>query len=432
MGWTVKDTKRLKVMWANGITAAQIAIDLRKSRNAVLGKVWRMGLERGEEGQGGIRRKPGAWTADEEQILRTMWAEGRTRIEIAHTIGRGGVGNISRKARTLGLVPRWKKHGGSRYSQYTKWFSLKRSDDLVPEWCDAPDRFAEHFGERPSAQHFLKKHDETKPFGPANGAWMRVHEFRENRMRLTNLDSLKNDIVKPGIDKFLVPLALYRGGLSLGRIHQLWNFAIAMMHSECAEVGDALYVLQHNPKYAHLCGPHSRISANTTIDRFFSRLSDNPRVTGNVPGLTEYVRSVPIGGFPLERISLYSPRSDCVPWRVYKKPNPKIREIKQSEPELFYPFLMHDPKDTDGGDLVVRVNNAVPKGLPEQIRADICQDIIVAILSGELSESELDSGGDIRPFITAGRKLFADKWKHVSLDAPMFGDSSTTMHDVTG
>jgi GcrA cell cycle regulator len=44
--WTDERTENLKKLWADGLSASQIAMKLGEvTRNAVLGKVWRLGLE---------------------------------------------------------------------------------------------------------------------------------------------------------------------------------------------------------------------------------------------------------------------------------------------------------------------------------------------------------------------------------------------------
>jgi hypothetical protein len=79
---------------------------------------------------------------------------------------------------------------------------------------------------------------------------------------------------------------------------------------------------------------------------------------------------------------------------------------------------------------VLAVHKAVPQGIPEQFRADVCQDIICAILEGEMNVGDLD-GGDIKSFVASARKVFADKWKFMRLDAPIPGmDGKTFMETI--
>jgi GcrA cell cycle regulator len=49
MGWDAKDVKLLKQLWAAGQSAAQIARHLGCSRNAVCGRLTRLGLKRGHK-----------------------------------------------------------------------------------------------------------------------------------------------------------------------------------------------------------------------------------------------------------------------------------------------------------------------------------------------------------------------------------------------
>ena len=61
--------------------------------------------------------------------------------------------------------------------------------------------------------------------------------------------------------------------------------------------------------------------------------------------------------------------------------------------ELQWPFIKRDLRGspTLGEKLMVSVNTAVPNNIPEQIRADVCQDLIVGILAGDLSEYDLNA-----------------------------------------
>lgn len=56
--WTDERVEALKRLWAEGKTARQIAVELSiKTRSAVLGKAFRVGLVRGHKGNG-IKRRP--------------------------------------------------------------------------------------------------------------------------------------------------------------------------------------------------------------------------------------------------------------------------------------------------------------------------------------------------------------------------------------
>ena len=55
---------------------------------------------------------------------------------------------------------------------------------------------------------------------------------------------------------------------------------------------------------------------------------------------------------------------------------------------MFYPYM---PKRSSsvGADLVLEINAAVPRTLPSEIRSDVCQEMAMAVLSGEFDRSAI-------------------------------------------
>jgi len=239
--------------------------------------------------------------------------------------------------------------------------------------------------------------------------WATARERHQVNMKAVSLAALQNEIIKPGIERFLMPLAMYRGTRSLGRIHRLWNFAIAMMKTECRSLGEGTILFQ-NEDYAQLCGPERQIS-HTGLLGFFSRLRLNQKVTDNVEGLTEYAEWLVPRPFELTPVSLTSLYKNCAPWRVYKSQlrlrdrghHSNVGMAKSSD--LSYPYVVWE-KGNSANELVALVHAAVPRGLPEQIRADVCQDLIVDLLAGDLSKEALM--GSPRKYV--GQKLRGFKW----------------------
>jgi hypothetical protein len=91
---------------------------------------------------------------------------------------------------------------------------------------------------------------------------------------------------------------------------------------------------------------------------------------------------------------------------------------------LNYPYML---SADDGSELVQAVNSIVPRGLYDDCRADICQDILVAILEGEL-EREALSNQTVGGFIT---RWFRQRGRHVSLSEPRY-DGDKTFGEVLG
>jgi hypothetical protein len=242
------------------------------------------------------------------------------------------------------------------------------------------------------------------------------------------MNYLSDLIIRPGIEKTFAPLLLYRGAMNRGRAHRMWNFILLMMAAEAETMSDGLKLV-NNAAFSQLCGP-LRPPSKPHLWSFLWRLYDNPSVTKNIEGLTEYVKMV--GGqhcWELQRVDRFSDRIDCAEWRISTHENAgqdyrdRERGIARSK-QLFYPFMAHDPEKPDGArDLVLLVNGAVPDSWPEHIRADVCQDMIVGLLSGDIAVGDLNDA--VGRYITKHFKTLPLKYDgagpRISFDQPMLG-----------
>lgn len=77
---------------------------------------------------------------------------------------------------------------------------------------------------------------------------------------------------------------------------------------------------------------------------------------------------------------------------------------------LRYPF-MTDHCFLDA--LTEHVHATVSPRIPSQLRGDVCQDILCAIVAGELLVSDIKSA--VPKFLAAERKLFSNP-KHLSIE----------------
>lgn len=245
-------------------------------------------------------------------------------------------------------------------------------------------------------------------------------------MKLVPLSTLQDRIVRPGFEKHLRPLLMYRGALTLGRAHRLWNTIIAAMEQE-ATASDITQRLTANPDFSHLCGIE-RALAFSSLRSFCGRLTDNPKVMAEMPGLEEYLDWLIL---PYQRLGSLTRVSEIAPnrrsmgaggWRYYG-PRPRVHPHKTSD--ITYPFLIHDggkPEHT----LLRRVTAAV-RTHNLDLRADLCQDLIVGILAGEFAEDDLALPA--REVAKRAAKLYPDKYRAVSLDEEIFGDGKKTWLD---
>lgn len=248
-----------------------------------------------------------------------------------------------------------------------------------------------------------------------------------NNVMPVGMNYLSDLVVRPGIRKRLWPLCLYRGNMSPGHAHRFWNFALLMMAAEAETLSDGIK-LAHNPAFAQLCGP-TRAPTKTTLMSYFGRLWDNPDVTDNIPGLTDYVKSLELGPCWLTPVALESESRFVAPWRVSLHPefDPHAEKPESGARPTYYPYLVHDPKKADDGKaLVLLANQLVPAWLPDMIRADACQDLITGILSGDVQAERADEFmvGYMGQLYRTYPSLQSPKHKtaHASIDQPLFAD----------
>jgi hypothetical protein len=77
--------------------------------------------------------------------------------------------------------------------------------------------------------------------------------------------------------------------------------------------------------------------------------------------------------------------------------------------------------------LVARVARAVPYNLPVPMRADVCQDVLIALLEGTATLSRLDDAVEVQ--IAAYRRLYPDL-KMRSLDAPVSPRDERSLREI--
>src|SRR6202051_4654018 len=85
MGWTDERVELLKKLWADGLSAAQIAAELGGiTRNAVIGKVHRLGLSGRAKSTLGTPRKPRSRSSTAKaNVGRIRVLRGNTALQLA-------------------------------------------------------------------------------------------------------------------------------------------------------------------------------------------------------------------------------------------------------------------------------------------------------------------------------------------------------------
>lgn len=259
------------------------------------------------------------------------------------------------------------------------------------------------------------------------------HRRATGHLMNVGMNYLSELVVRPSMKKHMRPLCLYRGSMYPERALRYWNFALLMYAAEAATLADGLK-LQNNPSFAQLCGPSKPLSKRT-LHSFYGRLWDNPEVTNNIKGFGEYVKSLELGPSFLTQVDVESDRKFVPPWRVSTHLDFDAQAIKPETGTkvLFYPFLVHDPKTADGHDLVLLANKVVPEGLPHDIRADVCQELILSILDGKIKKE--NARDFVKKHIGKVFRSVAFKYEpsgglKMSFDAPLPGTEDLNLHEI--
>lgn len=232
----------------------------------------------------------------------------------------------------------------------------------------------------------------------------------------------------------LTPLMLFKGSRP-EIILKYWNFSYAMLLDESNSFSAATK-LHNEAEVGHFCGLHCASLKSMMIKNFFGRMRASKKLTDQVPGLTEYVEWLhPIRCFlePVPKIARIKSHPERVAhWRTIEwiSEKKKSRLWKPPERQLVYPYFspcshVHHANDTS---LVARVHGMVPKGIPAEIKGDLCQDLLVGVLSGDFTVDNIPD--QIARYLRAARKFMPDQPRHVSFDAAFGNGDDRTMHDV--
>jgi len=227
----------------------------------------------------------------------------------------------------------------------------------------------------------------------------------------------------------LRPLLLFKGNLTEHRCRSLFAVTRFLRDNEIMKFAQAESFLTPLETERHTAGLHKRVYAGSLLS-FFRRMRQCPdvcdmdagledyicEVLENQAGFTKYIRLDPI---PATSTDHHTQRA----WRLVRTP----RAIRKEQERLseFYPYL---PKSLGIEDNLLRtIHEAVSRGLPDDIRADLCQDLVVSVLSGDVS---LENVREAIPLhLRTHRRMYADRWRLLSLETPI-GDGDMTIGDT--
>lgn len=95
---------------------------------------------------------------------------------------------------------------------------------------------------------------------------------------------------------------------------------------------------------------------------------------------------------------------------------------------LCYPFLPQTSKQLPEHELLRLINEAVPREIPEDRRADICQELAIAVLIGDADAAHLATAW--KPMFRKIYKLHPTAYGPLSLDAVIPGTDNLKLLDI--
>ena len=97
------------------------------------------------------------------------------------------------------------------------------------------------------------------------------------------------------------------------------------------------------------------------------------------------------------------------------------------DPKARWPYLNENRGEANA--LVLKVNKLVARDLPEQVRADVAQDLILGVLAGDFSEDEL--AAHVKKCVTKHyRTIEKNQFRDLSWDAPVPGTDGGRWDDL--
>lgn len=247
---------------------------------------------------------------------------------------------------------------------------------------------------------------------------------------------LKDRIASRRPDEWFIPMTLYIGNYTVGQAQANWNYLQALYELEVMTTAQAFKIGRDSFDLLHVCGRHAPMQSSS-LASFIGRVVNSPGVWKTTePRIKEYISdfiSQQGIGFqclisPRRRIDRYSGGPARTTRRSYRVDPNYVPKSKIPVVPNFWPFAVRQAPTEQ--EMLTAIDRAT-RGIPEQWRQDVCQDLVVAILSGETT---LDNLRDAIPkHVSNVFKMHPIKYGPASLDACLDGINgrgSRTLADI--
>lgn len=211
-----------------------------------------------------------------------------------------------------------------------------------------------------------------------------------------------------------------------GRSRNMLNFTRMCMEAELYTLHEVDLISRASHDLVHFSGVHKFRYSPMKADElrwYWSLWWTNDNLINKVDGLRGYIIDLCESrvGKSTRTFGLFLNGADSRrPWRTPEWYAARQKSKAPFEPlSEFYPYISN--RAGEEHELLLAVEALVPKSLPKWSRADICQDLLVAVLTGEAT---LENVRDNVPrYIKWFFSKEPSKYGDLSLDMPMRSDS---------
>lgn len=249
------------------------------------------------------------------------------------------------------------------------------------------------------------------------------------------IEMLRERIASPAKDEEFLPLTQFQGSRGVGHQRSLWNFLQALYTMEVETTAEAYKLGVTCPNTTHLCGRHAPVQ-RMSLQCFLSRINSTAgefKLWREDRRFVDYMRGF-IDDNGLFLWTLNKTSIDVYAREKTRKFDAKFGKthFDKHQPQ-YWPFEgERDGKLRDEGkleelpDFVMQIGALLPtSSLPATLREDLCQDLVVAVLTGETTVEDLKAEAVMKTYIRAAFKHHPLKYGRYALDRPgnvaMFG-----------
>lgn len=247
---------------------------------------------------------------------------------------------------------------------------------------------------------------------------------------ISQIDQLQERLV--GVkDDDLLPLMQFHGSRSLAQQRSMWNVLQAMYVFEIETTSELLRLGALYPNTTHLCGRHAPVQ-RSGFQGFISRIESagsDFKLRRDDTDFRDY-----LNWFVHEnRVAMFSYKKTSVDVYGQEKTRRFVAKYGKTHLDKHQPVYWPFEGDYDGKlrergaleelpDYVMQIGALIPTRMPATLREDLCQDLVVAVLTNEISLDEMKIESRMRHYIRHAFETHPLRYGRYSLDSVLGDD----------